>query len=229
MADQVETLIESLGDEDWSTRSSAAKALGQIGDVRSVEPLIELLGDENGYVRIRGAYTLAQIGDARAVEPLIELLRDDDWSVRSSVAKTLGVMGDARAVEPLIELLRDDDATICSSAVDGLVKIGEPAVEPLILSLWDAEETVLQRVSHVLDTIDNTWATKESTKKHLPYFSEALKKGNMPVKLYMIGVLEKIGGPGASEILTRALEAEDETVRSSAAKALERIKNSGFQ
>ena len=41
----LEPLIGALGDDNLIIRSSAAGALGKIGDVRAVEPLIKALGD----------------------------------------------------------------------------------------------------------------------------------------------------------------------------------------
>ncbi|MDP8254053.1 MAG: HEAT repeat domain-containing protein, partial [Candidatus Kaelpia aquatica] len=47
----VDPLIEALSDEDHQVREGAAKALGDIGDLRAVDPLIEALSDEDHQVR----------------------------------------------------------------------------------------------------------------------------------------------------------------------------------
>jgi len=88
-----------------------------------------------------------------------------------------------------------------------------------------AREDVLKTVSEILDKIDTNWVSrKDTSKRYLRYFSEALKKGNTPVKLYIIGILEKIGDFSVPELLARALEDRDRSVRLRAAKALKRIK-----
>ena len=79
----IEGLIEALGqNEDKDVRSSAAVALGKIGDTRAVEPLIAALGDQNEVVRRGGAMALGKISDRwqipPAVEPLIVALGDED-------------------------------------------------------------------------------------------------------------------------------------------------------
>ncbi len=80
-------------------------------------------------------------------------------------------------------------------------------------------------MSEILDKIDINWVSrKDTSKRYLRYFSEALKQGNTPVKIYIIGVLEKIGDFGVPELLARALEDRDRDVRLRAAKALKRIK-----
>ena len=110
----IEGLIEALGqNEDKDVRSSAAVALGKIGDTRAVEPLIAALGDQNEVVRRGGAMALGKISDRwqipPAVEPLIVALGDEDKWVRRWAAVALGEIGDTRAVEPLIVALGDED------------------------------------------------------------------------------------------------------------------------
>jgi len=72
----LEPLIKALEDEEEYVRSSAAEALGEIGDKRAVEPLIKALEDDDKGVLYHAAYALGRIGDERAVEPLIKALGD---------------------------------------------------------------------------------------------------------------------------------------------------------
>ena len=189
-----------------------------------LEKLLKRLKDRESNVRESAAGALVEIGEALKVEPLVQGLKDKDPDIRESAAKALCEIGEP-AVEPLLRLLGDQDPDIRESAAKALCEIGEPAVEPLILSLWDDEEDVLKTVSEILDKIDINWVSrKDTSKRYLRYFSEALKQGNTPVKIYIIGVLEKIGDFGVPELLARALEDRDRDVRLRAAKALKRIK-----
>ena len=158
----IELLCERLADDDYEGRFYAAKALGEIGDARAVEPLILAVGNERSGsyaaealgeigdaravepligvlsssdypgVHCRAAEALGKIGDARAVEPLIEALNDSGEENNPSNSKfaagALGKIGNARAVEGLIEALVNDDG----NALEPLIRIGEPAVEPLV-------------------------------------------------------------------------------------------------
>ncbi len=154
---------------------------------------------------------------------LIEQLRDKNADVRSSAAEALGKIGEP-AVKPLIERLGNEYWHVRSSAAYALGNIGDTrAVEPLILSLWDDDENILKYVSDTLKMIDPDWADKESTKKYLHYFAEALKKGNSAVKLYMIDVIEKIDDPKVPELLKQSLKDKDKAVRLRAARALNNI------
>jgi HEAT repeat protein len=168
---------------------------------------------------------LGEIGDTRAIKPLIKLLGNKDRGLRSDAGEALCKIG-RPAVEPLVELLKNEDSVVRIHAAYTLGRIGDDrAIVPLILALWDVEKTVPLCVSDALDKIDCDWTKKECAQKYLSYFAEALMKGNIPVKFHIIDILEKIGDPGVSEILTKALEFEEKNVQSRAAKALERIKN----
>ena len=246
-------MLELLGSKDATVCCDAIDALGKIGDARAIKPLVELLGDENA--GFRAAYALSkiglpavepllellededfpfrsgvvdalgEIGDTRAIKPLINLLGNKDRGLRSDAGEALCKIG-RPAVEPLVELLKNEDSVVRIHAAYTLGRIGDDrAIEPLILALWDVEKTVPLCVSDALDKIDCDWTKKECAQKYLSYFAEALMKGNIPVKFHIIDILEKIGDPGVSEILTKALEFEEKNVQSRAAKALERIKN----
>ena len=81
----VDSLINSLNDEDYIVRGSAAWALGEINDDRAVEPLIKVLGDRDSDVRKFTAIALGNIGDSRAVESLLKRLNDKCSTVRENV------------------------------------------------------------------------------------------------------------------------------------------------
>ncbi|HMK16308.1 MAG TPA: HEAT repeat domain-containing protein [Methanomicrobiales archaeon] len=94
----VEALTVALHNPNKDVRFNAARALGEIRDVRAVEPLLDLLRDQNRTVRLASARSLGFIRDARAVEPLCHALGDRARMVRNYVAWALGEIGDERAV-----------------------------------------------------------------------------------------------------------------------------------
>lgn len=128
----VDPLIKALKDDNPSVRSSAASALGTIGDPKATDPLIKALKDNDRGVRIAAARALGELNDKRAVEPLIESLKDKDPEVRVYVAESLGYLKAQKAVEPLIELLKDENETVVYGAVISLGQLKDSrATEPI--------------------------------------------------------------------------------------------------
>jgi hypothetical protein len=77
-------------DSDSDVRSSAADALGNIGDDRAIPGLLKLVEHSDSDVRWRAAGALGNIGDDRAIPGLLKLVKDSDSIVRSSAADALG-------------------------------------------------------------------------------------------------------------------------------------------
>jgi len=171
-----------------------------------VEPLIKALKGWDVVVRRRAAEALGEIGDKRAVEPLIEALKDSDKDVQKGAAKALGEIGDERAVEPLIEALRhiyypdhigwedrymgefDDwigDMHLQGVVERALVKIGEPAVEPLIQALKDGYSHVREGAAKALGEIGDIRAVEP--------LIQALKDEDSDVRKIAAEALGKMG------------------------------------
>ena len=68
----VPALIQSLQDQDWYVRATAARALGKIGESAkdAVPALIQLLQDQEAEVRDYVADALEKIGTPEALEAL---------------------------------------------------------------------------------------------------------------------------------------------------------------
>jgi len=150
----VKGLIEALNDKYGDFRLEAARALGKIGDSRTVEPLIDALKDEDSYYVRRGVVeALVKIGEP-AVDLLTKALKDEDWRVRSSAANALGNIRDARVVGPLIEALKDKNSYVRMRAAEALGKIGDSrAVETLIKALKDKNSGVRKKAAEALKKI----------------------------------------------------------------------------
>ena len=88
-------------------RTSAAWALGKIGDERAVPGLLRALRDEEAGVSGAAAWALGQIGDESTVPELLKALRDEETGVRSAAARALGWIGDECAMPELLKALHD--------------------------------------------------------------------------------------------------------------------------
>ena len=133
--------------------------------------MIKALKDEDDYVRGSAAYAIGKIGDGRAVEPLIEALEDEYSDVREQAAEALGE----------IDWQPKDDVErayylIAIEQWDKLVKLGEPAVEPLTGALKDEDWHVCERVTGALGKI------KEAISKETNQELAALVEGQATFK-----------------------------------------------
>lgn len=134
-------------------RIGIVEALAEIRDPRSTQPLIDLLGrDEKTEVRFVVAIALGEIGDERALWPLRGALRDTDKYVRYGAALALEKLGwmpgdpieaahlaiarqdwetlvriGAPAVQPLVQVMRDRNSDVRVKALECLGEIGDPS------------------------------------------------------------------------------------------------------
>ncbi|NQE06259.1 HEAT repeat-containing taxis proteinF [ANME-1 cluster archaeon GoMg1] len=154
-------IASKLKDTSAVIRMNAAKALGDIGDAKTVEPLIEALKDENINVRANAAGALGSTEDTKAIEPLKEALKDEDEDVRRNAAWSLGSIGDIKAVEPLIETLMDEAKFVRANAAGALGSIGDAkAIEPLIERLKDEIPAVRGAAASALGEIGDAKAVE---------------------------------------------------------------------
>jgi bilin biosynthesis protein len=117
-------LIGALNDGDWRVREEAARALGEIGDVRAVSPLINLFKDDKIRVQLWATDALIGLG-ADIVDPLVSALGDPDRRVRMGSIVALGEIKDMKAIGPLRECLKDKDLGVCEAAQEALDAIQE--------------------------------------------------------------------------------------------------------
>ena len=144
----VPRLITALIDKDGYVRSAAAEALGKIGDARAVDPLIAAMqyrdeqiyeDNEDGEARLNAALALGKIGDLRAMSALLEVASSKDLLLASYAIDALGMLGDTRSIPTLIDALHVHDQDVPKAACNALIRIGAPAVRPLIQSLQSSE------------------------------------------------------------------------------------------
>jgi HEAT repeat protein len=116
----VAALVEALRDEHPDIRRLSARALLEIGSIRSVEPLIDCLSDpkEKWKTRIYAAEALGRIGTTSAIDGLVARLLDpaEDVEARIAVATILGRTCSPLAGRALRECLQDSDPKVRKAA-----------------------------------------------------------------------------------------------------------------
>ncbi len=115
-----------------------ASALGAIGDPQAVAPLLRLMkSTKEANVRRSAIRSLGKLKAKEAVDPLLQLSEDKQTHniIRMNSIYALGEIGDVKAVESLVVSLYREKAFFFSQAALALVKIGEPAIEPLVKTM----------------------------------------------------------------------------------------------
>lgn len=248
----IEPLIVMLtGDPRWEVRLQAAAALGRLApsDPAAHEALEGAAeGDENPSVRKTAAQTLAESFDA-----LFGELASPDPVKRVLAARALARMKATEAIPALIAMLGDPAAAQVApnerifpreAAVDALVTMGEPAVEPLVDALASKNSLVQQNAMRALGHIGDPRAIlpliagleDKSTETRTAAREALVAIGASAVKPLVLefkeprtrfgdfqyevtSVLVKIGAPAMAP-LAEVFRTENQEVRISAGKAL---------
>jgi len=104
-----------------------------------------------------------------------------------------------------------------------LVRIGAPAVGPLVEFLTHKEQVVRDLANAALPRIDPNWAKFEAARAAAPALVAALKNKDGDVRYKAACALRQIGDPGAFGSLIEALTDEHRGVPNAANAALTEI------
>ncbi|HEY3324546.1 MAG TPA: HEAT repeat domain-containing protein [Planctomycetota bacterium] len=154
----VDLFLKDIESKDQTVRKTAALALGEFSDVRSVKPLMTTLANDASIaVREASAKALGRLGNKQAVPTLIRTLGDREPGVRTAASKSLSRLGenfwhdlikgtdddferlkdcnDRRAIDALLLALKNEKWHVRSAALEGLGKMGDkqavPHLQPL--------------------------------------------------------------------------------------------------
>ncbi|MFC1705149.1 HEAT repeat domain-containing protein, partial [Nanoarchaeota archaeon] len=144
----VEERIEELKD-DLATSTSvhdrvnSVLALGRIGDRSAIPALIEALDDPEERVAMQAVRVLAEMSDIQSLGPLKALANAGRSTAITTEAEVAVVtIEDANRetiIKELVEGLRSEDEFEEEDAFFDLIRLGSPAIEPLMAVLHDPE------------------------------------------------------------------------------------------
>lgn len=134
-ADIKENAALAVADRDWEGIKKMAEPAKDF--------ILPLLQKGRASDIVQATTVLGEIGGNDSVELVAGLLEDRRPDVVTAAVHALGQMGSGQAVHPLIQLLSETNSTaLRDKSQQALLKIGEPAVEPLIgqLNSMDPQE-----------------------------------------------------------------------------------------
>jgi HEAT repeat protein len=250
----VDPLGAALQDSDTDVRRAAAAALGQSGDARAVDPLGAALKDNDTDVRRAAAEALGGSGDARAVDPLIAALKDGAVDVQQAVAGALAQIAeentdkdlkyqaalslaeidDPRAVNLLVgfiasqrfsAMMHGRESSLEEGALEALVGMGSPAIDPLIQCLRPhlvktghnkSKNTNHERNMVAVEALVRIGDSR-AVEPLAGYLSSYTTEGERSQAAWALG---EMNDPLARESLIAGMKDRAQSVRSEAAEAL---------
>lgn len=122
----IQALIKRLDHDDFRTRTDAAWALAQIGDLpeEAEAKFIELTHDDRPAVRLHAVDALSWfIPSDAAYDAAVARLRDDLWSVRSQAIMTMADFRRRDSLEKLVEVVQTDKGRVKDDALAALAHL----------------------------------------------------------------------------------------------------------
>src|SRR5690349_5854038 len=94
------------------------------------------------------------------LQTLTEALHHPDKSVRGKAAVSIGNLGDSEALNVLLDTMgKESDLFVREDITWALVRMGDPAVQPLIEYLGDENPEARHHAAHTLGKIADARAT----------------------------------------------------------------------
>jgi HEAT repeat protein len=249
----VPALLDALSGEFFTVRARAGVALGRMGETKAIEPLLKLLKDREDEVRIAACLALGFFKDPSTFDEVTTVLLDDPKiEVRQAAAMALGNTQHAKAVPFLMEALRDpfwwyEREVQAGDLFAAIEKMGEMAVEPLIVALKDNEGAVRKYAALVLGRIADPRAIEplgmalydlhhdvgKAAAEALVHFGvasfeilvEALDHPEMWIRIHSVDVLPQVKEPRVGLVLLEMWKDPEREVRKHVIQAMGELKD----
>lgn len=156
---------------------------------RNPGQLLEHLSDKNGFEREQARSELVKMGEV--VVPLLTELTDAPTHIlRWESMKGLAEMGLPSLTNFFIEKLENDESDMRWIAAEGLIKIGQPAVRPLLKALIEKSDSVflLSGSHHIIHALLSKKQLHKdlSLKKLLPLLKITSIGENLKITLHEV-------------------------------------------
>ena len=202
--------------ENWGLEVEAMNALADIGGEAAAAAISSVIYQVKTRERhLHAVKALGRLGGEEGIAQLKNALSYPDDAVLEAVVAALGETGDVRAVEPLIKALAFPTLFVGRHGVKALVSIGEPAVLPLIAVLAKDADRHMREWSRSEIAV----SPKDFTLASLMWQSVYIDN----MRTQAAEALGLIGDVRAVEVLKRACDDKEESVRFLAREALARI------
>lgn len=223
----IPTLIEALDftEDKYHNASLAASALAKMKAAEAVPALIKALKkplaikSRANKAKVAAIEALRKIGDKKAVPALIDIAdgspNKQDFFLNKRAIVALGALGDPEAVPVLVRglfMASTIQGTSYPMARVALVKIGKPAIKPL-LDAMQGQDKRLQLMAKELEFRPGVILNKTAillgdlrAKEAIPTLIEMFKKADLK-ETKIAGVIEAMGKIGDQRVVEPLLKA----------------------
>ncbi len=221
----LEPLEAALDDPVPVVRLTAARAIGLVGNPRSIPLLIRHLEDPAREVGVIAARTLGGFGNP-AVEPLAAVLREGGKEGRLAAIDALGGIEQGKADEALAYALRDEDPEIREKAATTLMRRRAANVWQSTFGSKAREEKEVSMKSSAGQ--EDRRASEQSGREEIDTLITALNDRSVEVQASAATRLIAMGRP-AAEGLLMALKDEDPEIQLAAAGVLGEMREAAVE
>lgn len=212
----VPALVGALADADEEVRTAAARTLGAIPDASAVLPLLKAAAG-GGAARDAARTSLDRIGGREADEAMLAALKDADAKVRAEAARALGVRRVSTAVASLLKAAEEAEPAVRALIFKALANVvkGEdlPALAGVVARTSDASDEAAAAILASAAQIPDAGARADAVVAECGKASGA-------GKLALWGVLGRLGGPKALEVLRAGVKDPDAEAQKAAVRAM---------
>ncbi|MFP4392342.1 MAG: HEAT repeat domain-containing protein [Desulfohalobiaceae bacterium] len=205
-AQDLDSLVDLLQDEDQDIRMFAADILGYSASVMAVRPLCEaLLKDPDTNVRYQAAVSLGILGQPEASKCLCKALQDQEW-IQFAVVEALKYIKDESCLQALIETMGQGSELVDSAIVEALGEMGHIKAVPLLLARMDQaalplRNRIVQALVKLLGSKTLSLLDRAEQEKFLQYLLFAVQDEDQDIQDTAMLGLKHIGGEQASRVI----------------------------
>lgn len=146
-----ESLIQGLKDPNPTVRRLAAKALGQLGDLKSIPVLLKLLEDGDRQVRAAAAISLGSYHHPLAAQTILDALPDAKPAVRAGMVYALAQINDVIVVPALLARALSEEIEVRAAIMYALGRLRDArGINVLMQGLKDDDELVRANAAFAL-------------------------------------------------------------------------------
>lgn len=147
----VPALTVALQQPSPVTRRFAVRALGQIGELRTIPAMLPLFNDEDRQVRAAVAIALGNYRHPQAAQLILDALPTATVRARSGMVYALGQINDVIAVPVLLERVLQEDVDVRAAIMHALGRLRDGrGIETLLRGLLDSDDIVRANAANAL-------------------------------------------------------------------------------